>query len=1213
VGDTAEDHASFRQMMGGMPVMSNREWQIIYRPLNVRIIEFEDVLFHHNSCVMMPARPSGVSSQDGSEDDWRDEDDADIEARQSALTGLDTIALVYRQFEFDPSLEMLIAGHTDTSGGTAGNFTLSGQRANNVLHILEGSRNDWADLCHARHKVEDFQQILTWVNQTLHWPCNPDGIDDDYGTNTRQATEAFIIHYNARYARGGADNPPPLASGPIMTSIRQSKRRRGNGTHSAVWPVELWRAVFDIYMEQLADKLGTNVAGLPNIRGRLRFVSVARKCAACGESFPVDDADREDYRSQLNRRVELLFFHHGELATPIDCQDPGPDIHTQTDCPIYHEGHFNPLYLDAGDLHGVAYHLRFTYYNRVRAEVMAVPEELQIQAVIESEVDGEDPEAIGTRTAYNAQTGVYTVIVQFATQDDADNKANRVQFSFETQNRWIHTSAAGANPQVVTRTPDQINGYDFAERWQYYDLPSDWASANWRCKVGNAVDTFENHRTTRTAAGSPIEFNLDAIVLLDAADGTQDIKDENLHDPAHADYKNDVALKNPAAGGADSRVKLFVVDSTTHNLKLYERTAGTPTTSRIPFPRNFTLENVNNVVIVHFRNGFYVVGDKRTGDPHATQPAAYPHIRGARAAIRHDDDCHRSYQIDKHTRNAQYVFTGDFLVHYFHHLSFEDEHPISFVIPHVSITFLRDTRAAAGSLTPFPSTAEVQHFESPGIYNAMRRWNYKNIWYEEKGAAVEAKAERIRVFYSFDEKETFRIADGDLPVCNFTDSANRTANLNTFLGETKVKDALKAGRGGRSTFLAFVTKDSSSWHWAGRPTGAPYSAFKLKKTAYQDGGVVHGDPVTNECGEACGNFTLAHELGHATSNPDEYPLRDKSFVITWTNAAGKQVKSKFYKYNQACEQYTIRRNYSSMMYHNQVPRLHHLWYIMHFVNHETGEDPGLKDFLDEKKFVARFRYDPGGGGAVLARTFDRPLQGGNPNLRANVRTPLHIGGHYHIAPAAVAPAPAASKELRLALYDTGEDESSMNWFHDGQVNYRYKGVIIVRVMMQVNFVNDSGNWTERNKARRLDFITRTWMSWDGKCRLVDGDTDLDTIYIHFLPGFTNAASGDSNYVVDFLTSTAAGTVADPRVFFHGGHLKVKENTHSTEVVRFLLNTAAGVNDTVALEFVRVWANDVMGPGAANDHYRIEAIPAPAPPLPLVPIPPPPMPALVPIP
>lgn len=189
----------------------------------------------------------------------------------------------------------------------------------------------------------------------------------------------------------------------------------------------------------------------------------------------------------------------------------------------------------------------------------------------------------------------------------------------------------------------------------------------------------------------------------------------------------------------------------------------------------------------------------------------------------------------------------------------------------------------------------------------------------------------------------------------------------------------------------------------------------------------------------------------------------------------------------------------------------------------------------------------------------------------------------------------------------------MNWFHDGQVNYRYKGVIIVRVMMQVNFVNDSGNWTERNKARRLDFITRTWMSWDGKCRLVDGDTDLDTIYIHFLPGFTNAASGDSNYVVDFLTSTAAGTVADPRVFFHGGHLKVKENTHSTEVVRFLLNTAAGVNDTVALEFVRVWANDVMGPGAANDHYRIEAIPAPAPPLPLVPIPPPPMPALVPIP
>ncbi|MCK4301794.1 MAG: hypothetical protein KAW91_03420, partial [candidate division Zixibacteria bacterium] len=430
-----------------------------------------------------------------------------------------------------------------------------------------------------------------------------------------------------------------------------------------------------------------------------------------------------------------------------------------------------------------------------------------------------------------------------------------------------------------------------------------------------------------------------------------------------------------------------------------------------------------------------------------------------------------------------------------------------------------------------------------------------------------------------------RIADDDLPVCNFTDNANRTVNLNAFLGDTKVEDALKAGRGGRSTFLAFITTDSGAWHWSGRPGGAPYSAFKLKKANYQDGGVVHGDAVTNECGEACGNFTLAHELGHATSNPDEYPLKDKSFVITWPNDAGHDVKSKFYKYNQACEQYTIRRNYSSMMYHNQVPRLHHLWYMMHFVNHETGEDPGLKDFLDEKKFEASFRYDPGGGGAVLTRTFDRILQGGNPNLRANFRTPLHLGAHYNIVPAAVGPDPAAFKQLRMAMYDTGEDESSMNWFHDPQANYRYHGVIVVRVMMQVNFVNDDGNWTERNKYRRLNFISRQWMSWGGKCRLVDGDTDLERLYIHFLPGFRNTASADNNYVIDFLTSDAADTVADPLVYFHAGHLRVKENAHSSDVVRFLLNTDAGDAETDSLEFVRDWANDVAG-----ETYDIEDIP-----------------------
>ena len=1161
---------------------SNREWQIIYRPLQVRIIEFEDVLFHLNSCVMMPARPSGVSSQDGSDDDWRDEDDADIEARQAAMTGLDTIALVYREFEFDPSLQMLIAGHTDTSGGTAGNFTLSDERANNVLHILEGSRDDWADLCHARHKVEDFQQILTWVNQTLNWPCNPAGIDDDYGTNTKQATEAFIIHYNARYAGGGVNDPPPLASAPIMTSIRQSKRARGNGTHSAEWPVELWRAVFDIYMEQLADKIGTNVAGLPNVRGRLRFVSVVRKCAACGESFPVDDADREDYRSQLNRRVELLFFHQGELATPIVCQDPGPDVHTQGDCPIYHDGHFKPLYLDAGDLHGVAYHLKFTYYNRVRAEVMAVLEELQIQAVIESAVDGEDPDEIGTRTAYNAQTGVYTVIVQFATQDDADNKADRVQFSFETQDRWIHTTAAGADPTVVTRTSDQIDGYDFAERWQYYDLPPEWASANWRCKVGNDVDAYETHRTTRTAAGSPIEFNLDAIVLLDEADGNQDIKDEN-----HLG-----AAVNLQVGAAVSRVKLFRVDQATHNLALVERKPGTLNTARIPFPRNFLLEDVSNndavlihrVVIVHFRNGFYVVADKRTGDPHATQPAAYAHIRGARAAVRHDRDHNMSYdRMHPHVsavtrgRDAEYIFTGDYDLHYFHHLSLEGDHPISFLIPHVSTTFLRDTRpAATAGVTPFATAPEVNNFNNLGVYNCMTRWNSKDFWFQERNPANANQAEFIRVFYFFDEKETFTITNANLPQRDFTVNATREADINWLIARPNMQTSLRNARGGRSKFLGFICNDSGAWHWGGRPYGSQYSAFKLQKGHYQDQGAAMGasQPVTNEFGQAYGVLTLAHELGHAGGLPDEYPYNNNDFTIPFVDSHGVGHTWNPHRYGQPCEQYSMLRNYPSMMRNNQSRRLHHLWYYLHFVNDETDSDPnvgppneGLQHFLNGMKFEARFSH------GVTNYTFDRDLAG-NPNLRANVLTPLHLSEHHGLG--------VANKELHLAMYDTGQDESSMNWFHPGHANRHYKGVIVVGLLGQVTFDNDPAAWTDTERAGALFSIQREWLDWGGRCRLIAGTTDLDELFIHFLPGFRTDASADTNYELNMRRSTTPA--GNPSVYFQGGVVQVRFDATANQVVRFLMDAALGDSNVTALTFVRDWADTQMG-----DNFTISVV------------------------
>ncbi|MDX1740661.1 MAG: OmpA family protein, partial [Rhodothermales bacterium] len=339
MSDTLEQRVIFRELLGNSSAFSHRRCEIILRRIEVHILEMEDVLFHHDSCVMMPDSPSGISAEHGSEDDASDPLDSVIQEGQEQVAGLRALALVFKQFEFDPDKRLIVTGHTDTSGRASYNFELSDLRAENVLYLLIGDKESWADICYEKHNVEDYQQILEYVFITRSWPTNPNGVDDVWGDDTETATSNFITYYNAEVAVPRGLDPLPEH---LVSVIRRDGRKR--------WPVELWRAVYEIYNDDLATALDGSREELESRRSSsLMFVDDSTPFVGCGESFPIDDAEKSNYRSQSNRRVELLFFDRHEIPE-MTCPEVRTRTHREAECPLWHSFHYLPLYIDPRDL-----------------------------------------------------------------------------------------------------------------------------------------------------------------------------------------------------------------------------------------------------------------------------------------------------------------------------------------------------------------------------------------------------------------------------------------------------------------------------------------------------------------------------------------------------------------------------------------------------------------------------------------------------------------------------------------------------------------------------------------------------------------------------------------------------------------------------------------------------------------------------------------------
>lgn len=270
------------------------------KSVSISLIEMEDVLFRTNSVVFMPNGPDGSSENKTPQDDT-------ATPQQEVITGLDVIKTILIRLQEYPEQKILITGHADTSGQDVPNQKLGYGRATSVQYILEGKGPDWATIAENQHHKKDVQHLLEWAHTTKGYDTDPLGVDGNIGSDTKDALEKFYPAINAEFGKS-------------FTAVRAVTN-------------EFWEGVFLLYEDALQTLLATDAAGLAHIRKSVRWMDDTHKSVGCGEYWPIDQAHKDRYRSEANRRVETYFFDKDEKLT-FTC-DPLNYPCQKDSCPLF--------------------------------------------------------------------------------------------------------------------------------------------------------------------------------------------------------------------------------------------------------------------------------------------------------------------------------------------------------------------------------------------------------------------------------------------------------------------------------------------------------------------------------------------------------------------------------------------------------------------------------------------------------------------------------------------------------------------------------------------------------------------------------------------------------------------------------------------------------------------------------------------------------------
>ncbi len=284
---------------------TNEKHKVIIGRKIVEQLEIDEALFRLMSAVLLP--------------EAQEPDSAPTEPDGTRPTSMDLLAASLRYAELHPDRKILITGHTDTSGGDEYNQDLSEYRARAVYAVLaneETSREDFGKVCHGPHLqgkekkqqvlYDDRVQVLNWVATTFGWPCSTNG---EFG-NYLKAVKAFQSTYN--------------------TEGNEKKPKEQLAVDGDFGPA-CWRAVFDCYQVHLAETLECTAEELQVLQGQVR-PRFLKQYVGCGKNKPKEMVGVDNYRSQTNRRVEVLFFKADDHVpeTPCLVGDCDPDA-----CELY--------------------------------------------------------------------------------------------------------------------------------------------------------------------------------------------------------------------------------------------------------------------------------------------------------------------------------------------------------------------------------------------------------------------------------------------------------------------------------------------------------------------------------------------------------------------------------------------------------------------------------------------------------------------------------------------------------------------------------------------------------------------------------------------------------------------------------------------------------------------------------------------------------------
>jgi type VI secretion system secreted protein Hcp len=225
----------------------------------VQYVEIPDVLFNHNSAV--PCIDNN-----------------------NTLVGAIATVLIYANKNSDK--EIVIYGHTDSSGETDYNIELSELRCKSIKALLDNKQEEYVTVCNGKFKVEDYQTILSIVTKNYQWDCDPGAIDNQNGPKTESALKKFQIQYNHSYGKS-IDEDGKIGK-------------------------QTWGAFFIVIHDKIRELASKEIG---DTQPSLKYGKGGKGIYPCGEKYAQDAYAKKGRKSQKDRRVEVVF---NDPSQPIE-------------------------------------------------------------------------------------------------------------------------------------------------------------------------------------------------------------------------------------------------------------------------------------------------------------------------------------------------------------------------------------------------------------------------------------------------------------------------------------------------------------------------------------------------------------------------------------------------------------------------------------------------------------------------------------------------------------------------------------------------------------------------------------------------------------------------------------------------------------------------------------------------------------------------------